>query len=87
MILNNGELWEPSAEDLAVWSGAYPNLDIDAELKKMDSWCHSNPARRKTKRGIKKFINGWLARAQPQSDGCSTRRTTLLDDLTDTSWA
>ena len=38
------------------------------QLRGMRGWLEVNPARRKTKRGIEKFINGWLARAQ---DGAS----------------
>lgn len=29
----------------------------------MKGWLNANPARRKTKRGAKRFINSWLARA------------------------
>ena len=39
-------------------------MDIDQELKKMTAWCDANPTRRKTRRGIEKFINSWLSREQ-----------------------
>ena len=42
----------------------YPAVDIIQELKKMKGWCNSNPTKRKTKRGILRFINSWLARNQ-----------------------
>ena len=45
----------------------YPAVDIIQELKKMKCWCNSNPTKRKTKRGILRFINSWLARKQDES--------------------
>lgn len=46
------------------WSGAYPAVDIKQELYKMAAWLESNPVRRKTRRGIDRFINNWLSREQ-----------------------
>ena len=39
-------------------------VDIMQELRNMKGWCNSNPTKRKTKRGILRFINGWLSREQ-----------------------
>ena len=30
----------------------------------MVAWCDSNPTKRKTRRGIERFINNWLSRTQ-----------------------
>ena len=30
----------------------------------MITWCDANPAKKKTRRGIDRFINNWLERAQ-----------------------
>ena len=30
----------------------------------MRGWCLANPSKRKTQRGVKKFINNWLSRQQ-----------------------
>lgn len=46
------------------WAELYPNVDIMQELRNMKGWCNSNPTKRKTKRGILRFINGWLSREQ-----------------------
>ena len=43
---------------------AYPRVDIDTELSKMRSWCLANPRKLKTRKGIHKFINSWLSRAE-----------------------
>lgn len=46
------------------WKEAYPAVDIEQELKKMAAWLNANPTRKKTKRGINRFINIWLSREQ-----------------------
>ena len=46
------------------WIDLYPNVDVMQELRNMKGWCTSNPTKRKTKRGILRFINGWLSREQ-----------------------
>ena len=42
----------------------FPALDIEQELRSMVAWLDSHPKNRKTLRGIKKFITGWLTRKQ-----------------------
>ena len=46
------------------WKTLYPNVDIEQQLRSMKGWCNANPTKRKTKRGILRFINAWLAREQ-----------------------
>jgi hypothetical protein len=38
----------------------------------MLGWLEANPSRRKTPRGIKRFITAWLSRAQDQAGGSRT---------------
>ncbi len=45
----------------------YPAIDIEQEFRKMYAWLDSNPKNRKTARGIKRFITGWLGRAQDKA--------------------
>ena len=35
----------------------------------MIGWCEANPTKRKTARGVTKFVNGWLAREQDKYKG------------------
>ncbi|MDO5540867.1 MAG: replisome organizer [Eubacteriales bacterium] len=46
------------------WAVAYPAVNIEQELHKMSAWLESNPQRRKTRRGIERFINNWLSKEQ-----------------------
>lgn len=45
----------------------YPAIDVEQEFRKMCGWLDSNPRNRKTARGIKRFITGWLSRAQDKA--------------------
>ena len=101
MILNTGEVWEADDADIIQWQKTYPAVDIFLELAKMESWIDANPTKRKTSKGIKRFVNSWLSRAQdrggsspvkldgpkPWIDGPKTiRQRSNLDDITDISW-
>ena len=94
MILNTGEEWEADDAEIIQWQKSYPAVDVFAELAKMESWLDANPKKRKTKTGIKRFINSWLARAQDQGGSSpiksnskkSMRDRSNLDELTDVSW-
>ena len=45
----------------------YPAVDVEQEFREMYAWLDSNPKNRKTERGIKRFITGWLGRAQDKA--------------------
>ena len=60
MILNTGERWEPEDIDVIAWSNAYPAVVVFQELRAMESWLDANPPKRKTPKGIKRFVNSWL---------------------------
>lgn len=62
--LNTGVEYPITREMFDEWQRLYPAVDVKQELNKMRGWCISNPSKRKTKTGIKRFINGWLSREQ-----------------------
>lgn len=64
LILNDGTEWKPSAALVAEYVRLYPNVDVKQQFNEMRSWCLSNPKKRKTKRGITRFVNSWLGREQ-----------------------
>lgn len=51
-------------EQCQEWAGLYPAVDVIQQLRNMRGWLNANPAKRKTKRGINRFINSWLAKEQ-----------------------
>lgn len=46
------------------WVETYPGVDVWQTLLRIRSWAENNPAKRKTLKGIPKFIDAWLAREQ-----------------------
>lgn len=62
--LNDGSEYPVSQEQSQEWAGLYPAVDVLQQLRGMRGWLLSNPNKRKTRRGIEKFINGWLSREQ-----------------------
>ena len=57
----------------------YPATDVEQEVRKMRGWLDSNPKNRKTQRGIKRFITGWLARAQDRAPAVGNGQQKLLE--------
>lgn len=57
-------LYNVPMDKIALWRETYPAVDIEQELRRMIAWLDSNPTKRKTRRGIERFINNWLARTQ-----------------------
>ncbi len=64
LILNDGSEWRPTEALFAEYVRLYPNVDVKQQFNVMRSWCLSNPKKRKTRRGITRFVNSWLAREQ-----------------------
>lgn len=64
LILNNGMEWRPTEALFAEYVRLYPNVDVKQQFNVMRSWCLSNPQKRKTRRGITRFVNSWLTREQ-----------------------
>lgn len=64
MTLNDKSEYPLYQNDIDEWAEYYPAVDIMQECRAMKAWLNSNPQKRKTKKGIKKFINSWLGRKQ-----------------------
>ena len=64
LLLNNQSSFPVYQEEIERWEELYPAVDIMQELRKMAGWLEANPTRRKTLRGIRPFIVGWLSREQ-----------------------
>ncbi len=62
--LNTGEEHPVYDKEIKDWEELYPAVDVKQQLRSMKGWLLSNPAKRKTKRGINRFINNWLSREQ-----------------------
>ena len=67
LLLHDNTKYNVTREEINEFSALYPAVDVLQEYRSMKAWCMSNPHKRKTRNGIKKFINGWLANAQKQA--------------------
>lgn len=72
--LNDKSLYDVPESKISMWEETYPAVDVKQELRKMAAWLDSNPTKRKTRRGIERFINNWLSRQQDRG-GSSTGST------------
>ena len=95
MKTQQGDDWQPSDEQLAKWQHAYKEVDVFTELDAMDCWLEANPSKRKTRRGMSRFVNMWLSRANKMGgspaqfrpelkhgEPIPVRQWTMLDMLT-----
>lgn len=64
IILNDGSEWRPTEALFAEYVRLYPGVDVKQQFNEMRGWCLSNPTQVKTRRGVKRFVNGWLSRKQ-----------------------
>ncbi len=67
--LNDGTEYGVTEEQCREWAELYPAVDVLQQLRQMRGWLLSNKERRKTKRGISRFITNWLAREQDRGHG------------------
>lgn len=73
LILNDGSEWRPSKALFAEYVRLYPGVDVEQQFNEMRGWCLSNPQKRKTRKGITRFVNSWLAREQDKGVGRSQK--------------
>lgn len=64
LLLNDKSEYAVTIESVKEYKELYPSVDVEQALRTMKGWCISNPAKRKTRSGICRFINSWLAREQ-----------------------
>lgn len=79
--LNDGTFFDVSENDRAKWSQLYPNVDVLQQLRNMAGWCDSNPTKRKTRGGIKRFITSWLSREQDKGGKAPQNKPFVYGDV------
>ena len=77
--LNDGTDWLPTLTEYEEYKRLYASVNVANEFKKIRAWCLSNPTKRKTKNGVKRFVNAWLAREQDKP-----KRTDVMPSYMDT---
>lgn len=64
LILNDNSYYYVIDEEVKEYKSLYPNVNVEQQLRNMAGWLNANQRKRKTKRGIKRFINSWLSSEQ-----------------------
>lgn len=75
LTLLDGSSFSITEDDAQADQKAYPAVDVMSEYQKMERWLEANPKNRKTKSGIKRFVNSWLSRAQNSARAGSVSKT------------
>ena len=55
--------WGLSSVQVAEWQALFPNVDVMHEMRKAVAWCHANPVKRKTAKGMPRCLVSWLSGA------------------------
>ncbi|MEW4564687.1 hypothetical protein AB1K70_19255 [Bremerella sp. JC770] len=66
-VLKGGDEWCLPKAKLREYQNAYPKLDVEAELRKAAQWLIDNPTKRKTERGMPRYLNYWLSGQKSES--------------------
>ena len=71
LCTNTGEPYPFYQDDIDAYKGLYPSVNVEQEMRNMIGWLDANPTRRKTRSGMKRFVNGWLSRQQNENKATS----------------
>ena len=71
--------WELTPQKVTEWRGDFPHLDIEAECRKARAWLVANPTKRKTAKGMPRFLVGWLGRSQDSGKGSRSPEKSTTD--------
>ena len=77
LILKDGTRFHISENHLNEFVDAYPGVDVRDQIMKMSQWLKVNPTKRKTKNGIMRFINSWIARSEREMMNASQSSTKI----------
>jgi hypothetical protein len=78
-LSKDGGSHKVTEEDFAEYIEAYPAVDVAQELRTIRQWNLANPKNRKTKSGIRRHINAWLAKTQNEAKPKQAAQTLSLD--------
>lgn len=82
LVLDTGEYYSVTNEQIQGWQQSVPLVDVKSELRKMQLWLEGNPKKRKTTKGITRFITGWLVREQNSKEQ-NSKPITGVEDVPD----
>lgn len=66
--LNDKSFYDVPLQRISEWKDVFPAVNVEEQLKRMAVWCNANPTKKKTRRGVERFITNWLSREQDRGD-------------------
>ncbi|WP_339806133.1 hypothetical protein [uncultured Marinobacter sp.] len=66
--LKDGSDYTVSETFVSELKDTYRKLDVEHHLKRARLWLIATPSKRKTSRGMTKFLNGWMSRQKPTAE-------------------
>lgn len=60
--LKGGGWWPLDDGLLGELAASFPHVDLDSELRRAWAWVAADERRKKTARGMRRYLTGWLAR-------------------------
>lgn len=79
--LNDGSEFAVTESLVSEFESLYPAVDVRQALRNQRGWLLSDQRRRKTSRGIKKFITGWLAKDQDRGGNRGRDSPARIQDI------
>jgi hypothetical protein len=77
---NKGQ-WRVPPEFYGTLKTSYHTVDVDRELRKAYAWLVANPSKRKTARGMSRFLVNWLNRAVDRGNKPPPQRAEIEEDI------
>ena len=76
---NGPEKFQVTRSFMQAQAIVYPGVDVEIEFRKALNWLHADPKRRKTHKGMPRFLVGWLNRAQDRGSPSFGNRPSVAD--------
>lgn len=84
--LNDNSLFDVTESQCNKWANLYPLVNIDTELRKILGWLDANPSKRKTRKGVLRFANNWLSKAQDKGGSKQIQSESILEKSANSDW-
>lgn len=73
--------WRVPSDFYQMLRMSYQTIDVDAEIRKAYAWIAANPDRRKTARGMTRFLTNWMNRAVDRGQKPPPQRAEIEEDI------
>lgn len=72
--LNDGSEFDVTEAQVREFADLYRAIDVEAQLRAMRGWLIANPANRKTRNGVLRFVTRWLGQEQDKAGRSGGKR-------------